>query len=134
METVRIPGWVFSVSFSASSVPSKQVCVIENASAASASSKTAFASGKFAARSRPMPQYCEAWPGKRNASLPMRDWRLRASQPRAASAAGLAGDAKGVQDGDGMGAALPVDGVAAAAEQRRAAVFGGIGAFAKAVE
>jgi hypothetical protein len=32
--------------------------VMENPNAASASSNTAFDSGKFAARSRPMPQYC----------------------------------------------------------------------------
>src|SRR5580698_7907073 len=149
METVRIPGWVFSVSFSASSVPSKQVWVMENASAASASSNTAFDSGKFAARSRPMPQYCEAWPGKRNASLLMKGWgvprRLAASSNGGsgkllfdffveARAAEFAGDANGVLDSDSIGTAVADDGDAADAEQRRAAVFGGIGALAETVE
>src|SRR2546427_95042 len=43
----------------------------ENPRALSASVKTAFAAGYFSARSLPMPGYCEACPGKTNATLPI---------------------------------------------------------------
>src|SRR2546427_5829102 len=70
-ETVSMAGWVFSVSFSASSEPSKHNCEIESPSAWSASVKTARAAGNFSASSLPIPGYCDACPGNRNATLPI---------------------------------------------------------------
>src|SRR6267143_2358472 len=70
-ETVSIAGWVFSVSFSASSEPSKHNCEIESPSAWSASVKTARAAGYFSASSLPIPEYCDACPGNTNATLPI---------------------------------------------------------------
>ena len=59
-----IAGWVFAVSWSSSSGPSKQSPDSEKPRVSSASSKTARASGKAAASARPMPTRCEPWPGK----------------------------------------------------------------------
>src|SRR6202522_1508073 len=70
-ETARMAGCVLAVSFSSSSVPSQHILKSSKPTAASASSKTPLASGKLSARSRPMPGYCEAWPGNKNASLPI---------------------------------------------------------------
>src|SRR5713226_2507443 len=67
METVRIAGCVFSVNCNCSAGPLKQTSESANPSAASASSKTLLAAGKFSAKSFPMPAYCEPWPGKRYA-------------------------------------------------------------------
>src|SRR5882724_131464 len=64
-------GCVLAVSLSSSSVPSKHIFEIENPSALSASSKTALAAGYLSASSLPMPGYCEACPGKTNATLPI---------------------------------------------------------------
>src|SRR5580704_9752352 len=64
-------GCVLAVSFSSSSVPSKQILEMEKPRALSASSKTARAEGYFSASSLPMPGYCEAWPGNTNATLPI---------------------------------------------------------------
>src|ERR1700677_4861021 len=70
-KTARMAGCVLAVSFSSSSVPSQHILKSSKPTAASASSKTPLASGKLSARSRPMPGYCEAWPGNKNASLPI---------------------------------------------------------------
>src|ERR1700720_2652724 len=71
MEQVRIAGCVLAVSFRSSSEPSKHIFEMENPSALSASSKTAFADGYISASSLPMPGYCEACPGNTNATLPI---------------------------------------------------------------
>src|SRR5579863_10120992 len=119
-------GCVFSVCFRASSEPSKHNFERENPRAASASSKTAFDSGNFSARSRPMPGYCDAWPGKRNASLPMRIYSTIPPESAArgnrggsgkllfdffieAGTAEFTGDANGVLDGVGIRAAVADD-------------------------
>src|SRR3989475_2537223 len=70
-EQVKIAGCVLAVSLRSSSVPSKHILEIEKPRASSASVKTAFAAGYFSARSLPMPGYCEACPGKTNATLPI---------------------------------------------------------------
>src|SRR6266436_3493772 len=64
-------GCVLAVSFSSSSVPSKQILEMEKPRALSASSRTARATGYFSASSLHIPGYCEAWPGNTNATLPI---------------------------------------------------------------
>src|SRR4029077_17476184 len=70
-EQVKMAGCVFAVCFSSSSVPSKHIFEIENPSALSASSNTSRATAYFSARSFPIPGYCEACPGKTNATFPI---------------------------------------------------------------
>src|ERR1700739_4558400 len=82
METVKIAGWVFAVSFSSSSVPSKQILEMERPSALSASSNTARAVANLSASSLPMPGYCDAWPGNTNATFPILHSSLRTSRMR----------------------------------------------------
>src|SRR5262249_24858372 len=77
-EQVKIAGCVFAVCFNSSSVPSKHIFEMENPRALSASSKTARATAYFSANSFPIPGYCEACPGKTNATLPIR-FSLRCS-------------------------------------------------------
>src|SRR5260370_12581293 len=141
-------GCVFSVCFSASSVPSKQSCEIEKPSAASASSNTARDSGNFSARSRPMPGYCEACPGKRNAILTMRLRFPPFSGPCPDGGGGkllfdlfvhvrtakLVGPAAGVLDGVCIRPPVADDGDSAHAEQRRATILGIVRAFAERIE
>src|SRR5580698_5455622 len=79
-DTARMAGCVLAVSFSSSSVPSQHILKSSKPTAASASSKTPLASGKLSARSRPMPGYCEAWPGNKNASLPIVFFAVRLVQ------------------------------------------------------
>src|SRR5580658_8872552 len=148
-ETVRMAGCVFSVSLSSSSGPSKQSFDKGKSSALSASANTALDSGKFSARSRPMPGYCEACPGNRNASLlilAVIPRRLTARGERGYSgqllfdflvysrAAKFGGHSNCVLYGIGIRAAVADDGDSPDSEQRRPAVFGIIGAFAELVE
>src|SRR5689334_5259519 len=69
MEAVRIAGWVFSVSFSSSSGPSKQRRESLTFSASSASANVSRAAAKRSQKSFPIPAYCDPWPGKTKASL-----------------------------------------------------------------
>src|SRR5246127_92566 len=78
-EQLKIAGWVFAVCFNSSSVPSKHIFEMENPSAWSASSNTARATAYFSASSLPIPGYCEACPGKTNATFPMLFIRRRPS-------------------------------------------------------
>jgi len=70
MLVVRIAGWAFAVSVSSDSGPSKQIFEREKPRAASASANTARASACASQRSRPIPTFCELWPGKRKAIAP----------------------------------------------------------------
>src|ERR1700693_1875178 len=124
---------------------------MENPSALSASSKTALADGYISASSLPMPGYCEACPGKTNATLPIglpvlclsHFWRanagtvwvyrggrkllfdfvvhLRTRESR--------GDANSIFNGVGVGTAVADDAHSAHAEQRRATIFGVVDSF-----
>src|SRR5712692_746330 len=142
METVRMAGCVFAVSLSSSSEPSKQMREMEKPSTRLASSKTARATGNFSASSLPMPGYCDACPGNRNASLLIE--KARFSKPVLASGRGANGpgrklvldlfvhlragqprrDADCILDGVGVRAAVRNHGDAADTQERRAAVFG----------
>ncbi len=64
---VRMAGWVFAVSPSSSSGPSKQSFESRKPSASSARLQTAAAAGEDSAKARPMPTACEPCPGKRKA-------------------------------------------------------------------
>src|SRR5271163_2646670 len=75
-------GWVLAVCFRSSSLPSKHILEMENPKALSASSKTARAEGYFSASSLPIPGYCDACPGKINATLPIPYSSLRTSRFR----------------------------------------------------
>src|ERR1700693_2492163 len=124
---------------------------MENPSALSASSKTALADGYISASSLPMPGYCEACPGKTNATLPIglpvlclsHFWRanagtvwvyrggrkllfdfvvhLRTRETR--------GDANSIFDGVGVGPPVADDAHTSDAPQRRAAIFGVVDGF-----
>jgi len=67
VDVASMAGWVFSVSFSSSSGPSKHKREIGKSKALSASSNTARASANFDKTSRPIPAYCAPCPGKTNA-------------------------------------------------------------------
>src|ERR1041385_3072412 len=69
IETVRIAGWVFSVSFSSSSGPEKHSRASGARRDSSASEKVSGAAAKRSQNSFPIPTYCEPWPGKTKASL-----------------------------------------------------------------
>src|ERR1700688_880586 len=146
IEQVKIAGCVFAVSFRSSSEPSKHIFEMENPSALSASSKTALADGYISASSLPMPGYCEACPGKTNATLPIclpvlclsHFWRantgtvwvyrsgrkllfdfvvhLRTRESR--------GDANSIFNSVGVGSPVADNAHSAYAKQRRATIFG----------
>src|SRR6185369_13040322 len=68
-ETVRIAGWVFSVSLSCSSGPSKQRRESFKLSASSASANVSRAAANRSEKSFPIPANWEPWPGKTKAGL-----------------------------------------------------------------
>src|SRR5690606_30677739 len=71
MLVVSMAGWVYAVKRSFSSGPSKQSLDREKPRASSARAKISRASWCASARSRPIPTFCEPWPGNRNAVFPM---------------------------------------------------------------
>src|SRR5438445_2245072 len=134
-------GCVFSVSFSSSSGPEKQSCDSENPSTRSASSKTRRATGNESASSRPMPAYCDPWPGKRNTTPPIwiprllqtgglcpnRNWqrgKLSLDPFVQSHMRHFGGYPHRILYGIGVRPAMPDDGDAAHAQQRRSAIFG----------
>src|ERR1700736_6299277 len=146
IEQVRIAGCVLAVSFRSSSEPSKQIFEMENPSVLSASSKTALADGYISASSLPMPGYCEACPGKTNATLPIclpvlclsHFWRANAGAVWVCGSGRkllfdfvvhlrtreTRGDANSIFNGVGVGSAVADDTDSADAEQRTPAIFG----------
>src|ERR1700687_1945121 len=134
-DTVKIAGCVFAVCFNSSSLPSQHIFETEKPTALSASSNTARAAGYFSANSLPMPGYCDACPGNRNATLPMPRSSLRTSRvrvrqgellldffvhPRARKPCGYA---YRVLHGVGVGRAVRNHAHAADPQRRRAAVL-----------
>src|SRR4029077_12137728 len=139
------------VSFRSSSEPSKHIFEMENPSALSASSKTPRADEYIAASSLPIPGYCEACPGKTNATLPIFRPVLclsfRHQLARSSANAGTVwvypggrkllfdfvvhlrtresrGDANSIFYGVGVGSPVADDAHSAHAQQRRGAIFG----------
>ena len=84
ISTVHRQGWVMAVCFSSSSVPSKH-CREVPGRMRSARAKISAAAGEISQRDLPMPGCWAPWPGKTNATLPMRTLLsalLRHSPPR----------------------------------------------------